>query len=38
MIFDVIGHLNGSRLKQLVLDDRIAGQLGKLSITGRLVP
>jgi hypothetical protein len=38
MIFDVFSHLNGSQLKQLVLDDRIGGLFCKLSIPGRLVP
>jgi hypothetical protein len=37
MIFDVFGHLNGSQLKQLVLDDRFVGLLCKLSVPGRLV-
>jgi hypothetical protein len=39
-IFDVIGDLNahGCQLKQLVLDVRIVGLLGKLPIHGRLVP
>ena len=40
MIFDVIGDIFADRrqLKQLVLDDRIVGLLGKLPIHGRLVP
>jgi hypothetical protein len=40
MIFDVAGDLftRGRQLKQLVLDDRIVGLLGKLPIHGRLVP
>jgi len=40
MIFDVIGDILAERrqLKQLVLDDRVVGLLGKLPIHGRLVP
>jgi len=39
-IFDVTGNLftHGRQLKQLILDDRIVGLLGKLPIHGRLVP
>jgi hypothetical protein len=40
MVLDIIGDLLADRrqLKQLVLDDRIVGLLGKLPIHGRLVP
>src|SRR5882762_1003579 len=40
MIFDVVGDILADRrqLKQLVLDDRVIGLLGKLPIRGRLVP
>ncbi len=40
MIFDVIGDLitNERQRKQLVLDDRIVGLLGKVPIQGRLAP
>ena len=40
MIFDIVSDLSTLRrqLKQLVLDDRIVGLLGKLPIHGRLVP
>jgi hypothetical protein len=40
MIFDVIGDLitNVRQRKQLVLDDRIVGLLGKFPIHGRLAP
>ena len=40
MIFDVAGDLLTHRcqLKQLVLDDRIVGLLGKSPILGRFVP
>jgi hypothetical protein len=39
-IFDVIGDLitNERQRKQLVLDDRIVGLLGKVPIQGRLAP
>jgi hypothetical protein len=40
MIFDIVGGLLAERrqLKQLVLDDRIVGLLGKDPIQGRLAP
>jgi hypothetical protein len=40
MIFDILGDLitNERQRKQLVLDDRIVGLLGKVPIQGRLAP